>query len=241
MMTPSDLSKSENQPGDYPYAGALVGTRSLYSYSPEKKYSFQTEVMFGVRGPESYAAQTQIAVHRLIHDQRPMGWNNQLGTKLILDVNFTAEKQLAHYRNAVEVIGGGQVFAGTLFNSLSSFAVLRIGKMTPYFNGYISQHTSKGRTAAAKRDRLQAYIIIRPSAGIVVNNEMLTKGTVSAIDSKGSFQSAPSVEPWDLTVDYGAVIASGRVSFSYIQKSMSAMLKGLPNHEVGNLSFYYSW
>jgi hypothetical protein len=197
--------------------------------------------MFGVRGPESFAAQTQIFIHRLIRDQRPMGWNNQLGTKLILNVNFTAEKQIAHYRKAVELIGGGQVYTGTLFNNLSTFAMLRIGKMTPYFNGYISQHSSGGRAATIKRNRLQAYLIIRPSAGIVFNNEMLTKGTVAPIDSQGSIQSAPSVQHWDLTVDYGAVIASGHVSFSFIQKSMSAMLKGLPTHEVGNLSFYYSW
>jgi len=239
MMTPRDLSKTEYQPGDYSYAGALAGVRSLYSYNPVKKYSFQTEIMFGVRGPESFAAQTQIAVHRLIGDQRPMGWNNQLGTKLILNLNVTAEKQVAHYRNAVELIGGGQAYAGTLFNSLSTFATIRIGKMTPYFNGYVSQHAS-GNTAG-RRNRLQAYIIIRPSAGIVINNEMLNKGAAAPIDSQGSSQSVPSVEHWDVTVDYGAVIAAGRVSFSFIQKSMSAMLKGLPNHEVGNLSFYYSW
>src|SRR5260221_1555601 len=131
MMTPRDLSKTEYQPGDYSYAGALAGVRSLYSYNPEKKYSFQTEIMFGVRGPESFAAQTQIFIHRLIGDGRPMGWNNQLGTKLILNINFTFEKQLAHYRNAVEVIGGGQSYTGTIFNGLSTFSMLRIGKMKP--------------------------------------------------------------------------------------------------------------
>ncbi len=241
MMTPRDLSRTEYQPGDYPYAGALAGIRSLYSYNPEKKYSFQTEVMFGVRGPESFAAQTQIFIHRLIGDGRPMGWNNQLGTKLILNINFTFEKQLAHYRNAVEVIGGGQSYTGTLFNGLSTFAMLRIGKMTPYFNGYISQHASGDRATTIKRYRLEAYGIIRPGAGIVINNEMLGKGTVTPIDSQGSIQPPPSVKHWDLTVDYGAFISSGRVSFSFIQKSMSAMLKGLPSHEVGNLSFYYSW
>src|SRR5258706_7291019 len=176
MMTPRDLSRTDYQPSDYAYAGALAGVRSLYSYNPEKKYSFQTEVMFGVRGPESFAAQTQIFIHRLIGDGRPMGWNNQLGTKLILNINFTFEKQLAHYRNAVEVIGGGQSYTGTLFNGLSTLAMLRIWEMTPYFNGYISQHASGDRATIIKSNRLQAYLIIRPGAGIVINNEMLGKG-----------------------------------------------------------------
>jgi len=241
MMTPHDLSKTNYQRGDYPYAGALIGIHSLYSYNPKKKYSFQTEVMIGVRGTDSFAAQTQLFIHRVLGNQRPMGWNNQLGTKLIMNANFTVEKQLAHCRNVVEVIVGGQAFAGTLFNYVSTFATIRIGKMTPYFNGYMSQHSSRGSVIAGKKNRLQAYAIIRPSAGITVDNGMLTKKMSIPIDAQESVQSAPSVEHWSLSVDYGAVITSGHIGFSFIQKSMSAMLKGLPRHEVGNVSLYYSW
>jgi len=238
MMTPTDLNKTTYQPGDYPYAGALVGTHSFYSYNPKKKYSLQTELMVGVRGPESFAAQTQIFVHRLIGDQRPMGWDNQLGTKLIINTDLTVEKQLVHYKNIGEMIIGGQAFAGTLFNYASAYTTFRIGKMTSYFNGYISQYSSIGHATPQQRNKLQAYLIIRPSLGFTVNNDMLTKETRSTDDTNKSAQS-PGLEHWNLSIDCGAVITSGRIGFSFIQKSMSAMLKGLPRHEVGNISLYY--
>jgi len=241
MMTPRDLNKTDYQPGDYPYAGALVGIHSLYSYNPKKKYSLQTELMAGVRGPEAFAAQTQTFIHKLIGNSPPRGWNNQLGTKMILNANFTVEKQLTHYRNVGEMIVGGQAFAGTLFNFASAYATFRIGKMTPYFNGYLSQHSSIGSSTSQRRNRLQAYLIIRPSAGFTINNDMLTKETHTPTDAHGSVQSSPPIEHWNLSIDYGAVITSGHVGFSFIQKSMSAMLKGLPRHEVGNVSLYYTW
>ncbi len=238
MITPKDLTKSDYQPGDYPYAGALFGTRSFYSYNPIKKYSFQTEFLFGVRGPESFAAQTQKFIHYIIKDKQPMGWNNQVGTKLILNLNFIAEKELAHYRNSIEVIGGGQAYAGSILNGFSAYGMVRIGKMTPYFNGYVSQHSTQKKGVSGK-NRLQAYLIIRPSAGLIFSNELVSDRGINR--SPEIAKTELPIENWDLRIDYGVVIASGRVSFSFIQKSMSPMLKGLPNHEVGNLSLYYSW
>jgi len=59
MYTPNDIKKTGYQPDDYPYAGALYVTHSLYSYNSQKKYSFQTELIAGIRGPASLAQELQ--------------------------------------------------------------------------------------------------------------------------------------------------------------------------------------
>jgi hypothetical protein len=56
MFTPRDISKSEYQPNDYPYAGALFAMHDLYSYNSIKKYSLHTGIIAGIRGPHAYAA-----------------------------------------------------------------------------------------------------------------------------------------------------------------------------------------
>ena len=136
MFTPRDISKTEYQPDDYPYSGALIATHTLYSYNPVKKFDLQTELVAGVIGPASFAEETQIFVHRLIHYQRPMGWDHQFRNDLLININMTAERQLAAWGH-MEIIGGGQVFAGTMLNGVAIYPLIRVGKMTPYFQGYM--------------------------------------------------------------------------------------------------------
>src|SRR5260221_4892787 len=63
MVTPNDISTAQYQPDDYPYAGALFVTHSLHSYNAVKKYSFQTELVAGIRGPASFAKEFQTLFH----------------------------------------------------------------------------------------------------------------------------------------------------------------------------------
>ena len=76
MVTPQDLSKVEYQPNDYPYAGSLFVTRSFYSYNPKKKFSYQTELLVGIRGRHALAKQTQIAIH-VCNQRRRTAWLGQ--------------------------------------------------------------------------------------------------------------------------------------------------------------------
>ena len=89
MVTPNDIGKTEYQANDYHYAGALYVTHTLYSYNEQKKYNFQTELIAGIRGPGTYAGETQTAIHKMIGYQEPMGWDNQLSTIPLINVNFT--------------------------------------------------------------------------------------------------------------------------------------------------------
>ena len=266
MFTPNDISTADYQPDDYPYSGALVATHTLYSYNPVKKFDLQTELVAGVIGPASLAKQTQIAVHRLIHYQRPMGWSHQFRNDLLLNVNMTAEKQLAASGHTLEVIGGAQVFAGTMMNGLAFYPLIRIGNMNPYFQGYISQY-SGGRTENRRRKKWQAYLILKPEAQIIFTDALLEGGVFTGNPNtkhghppdggggdlqaaKTGFSSADKstvplpyrgLRSWVYGLNYGAVVSSGNFSMSFTQNTSSPSMKGLYSHEVGNISLYLSW
>lgn len=247
MFTPQDITQTAWQPNDYPYAGGLFATHSLYSYNPRKKYSYQTELLLGVMGPASFAKEAQIFMHRLIHYKRPMGWDNQLGNDPLINIGFTAEKQFAGYRHAVEVIGGAQVYYGTLMNGVSVYPLIRIGKMQPYFNGYLSQFgTAKQNGTARRGHRLQAYFIIKPEAQLIFTNALLEGGMFSSNTHEVNGKEVANKPANDLqqvvfSLNFGAVVSAGRFSISFIQNSSTAQMKGSYSHEVGNLSMYYSW
>jgi hypothetical protein len=249
MFTPEDISKTDYQPNDYPYSGALIATHTLYSYNPVKKFDWQTELVAGVIGPASMAAETQIMVHHLINYQRPMGWVHQYRNDLLANINMTAEKQLASWGHGLEVIGGSQVFIGTMLNGMAFYPLIRIGKMTPYFSGYMSQYSSGGSGSKNRHVKnWQAYFILRPEAQLIFTNSLLEGGMFTRNPNlrpglKGNESPIPyhGLEHWVYSLNYGAVVSSGNFSISFTQNTSSAMMKGLYSHEVGNISLYFAW
>lgn len=233
MITPDNLAESQYQSDDYAYSGALFVTHSLYSYNKIKKISLQTEILAGVRGPASFARQTQMWIHRVINDEKPMGWHNQFNTKVLLNINFTAEKQLTAIKNFAEIIGGAQIATGTLMNAVTIYPLLRIGKMNPYFNGFISQHNAK----------FQCYFFVKPKLTFLANNALMhgnIPGPTQA-ESTDTPPSCPGINHFLGEMNFGTVITIGNFSISYTQKPSTAYNKGLYNHNVGNLSLYFSW
>jgi lipid A 3-O-deacylase len=167
MVTPNDLSKRNPDKDDYPYSGALFVVHSLHASNPIKKYNIQTEWLIGVMGPPSLAEQAQKFMHRLIHYQKPMGWDYQLPTDLILNLNLAAEKLLAH-NNSMELIGGARVVGGTALNGAALYSLFRIGKMQSYFDGFISQYNGGKHR--------QIYFVLRPAVEWMLSNALIEGG-----------------------------------------------------------------
>jgi hypothetical protein len=245
MYTPDNIATKVYQPGDYPYAGALYVTHTLYSYNARKKFDIQTELLLGMGGPDAFAKETQTFVHHLINYQPPMGWDHQGKNKLLLNINFAAEKQLAAYHNWFELIGGSALSAGTLYNAVSMYPELRIGSMSPYFNSYIS-HYSKNKKA---KNKLQAYLFAKPQATMILYDELLQSKAADTY-SKNNGKTTPPGEiasPYHninslvYYFSYGAVFNSGHFGISFTQTSNTALLKDLYDHTFGNVTLYFSW
>lgn len=256
MYTPDDLKKREYQPNDYPYSGAIFGTHTLSSYNPVKKYAFHTELVLGMIGPASFAKQTQIFVHRIEGFEIPLGWDHQYRNDLLVNINFAAEKQLAQAGQALEVIGGSRVSLGTMQNAIALYPLIRLGNMTPYFNGFFSQYASTTRNTQGQR-KGQFYFFVKPEVQLVLSNALLQGGAFTnnpnlptekdkEVAISGQVPPPPSLPYPDInklysSLTYGAVFASGNFGLSYSQTTASAQLKGLYCHQFGNVSLYFSW
>ncbi|MDR6562110.1 MULTISPECIES: lipid A deacylase LpxR family protein [unclassified Arcicella] len=233
MVTPRDITKTEFQPDDYPFAGSLYITHTLYSYNPVKKYDFQTEIIAGVRGPAALAKQTQTLMHRIINDKIPRGWDNQLDNTAIFNINFTAEKEVFHFQKFIEVMAGGRATLGNMLNSVTVYPMVRIGKFSPYFQGFLNQYGSK----SSSFKKFQAYFIFKPEASYILTNKLMN----GEVNNSKTDVYQNSIRNWFAEISYGAVITKGNFGISYNQKVASAYKKGLYRHSVGNLSLYYNW
>jgi hypothetical protein len=242
MVTPNDLSKVYDQPNDYPYSGALVATHTLYSYNPKKTYAVLTELVAGIRGPAALAKQAQTLIHSWINYQKPMGWRNQLGFSPLVNINVTTEKKFIGWRNYAELMGGAQLSGGSMLDAFTFYPYLRIGKLTPYFDGYFSQYTGIN-TPQHRHNKTQYYAFLRPRTSFVLLNAMVHGDKPDAILAPGEEETASirRIRHRLENIDFGGVLARGRFSIAYTQTHSTEYNKGLYHHNVGNISLYFSW
>jgi lipid A 3-O-deacylase len=246
IYTPKNILKRIPDRNDFAYSGGLFATHSLLSANAINKYSWQTEVMLGVMGPPSLAKDAQLQAHKIVGIVRPAGWDYQLKTDPLLNVSVAGEKELLHFGKMVEGIGGARVFAGTAMNGVSLYSLIRIGKMTPYFNGYISQFS----TQRGLKGRWQIYGIIRPAVDWVLSNALIDGGVFNRNNEPVSITDPDYDEPemGDRVrnrlvgkLGYGLVASAGRVGISFTQTTMTPVVKGTGRQEIGNISLYFAW
>jgi hypothetical protein len=243
IYTPKNIIKRIPDKSDYPYAGALFVTHSLHSTNPIKKYNWQTEWLLGLMGPPSLAKETQRLAHRMVDIIEPGGWDYQLKTDPLLNVNVAAEKELAHINKTVEFIGGAQVFAGTAWNGASVHSLIRIGRMAPYFNGYLSQFV----TPKSGEHRKQFYFMIRPSVEWVISNALIDGGVFNR--HREPVPHDPDEPDKEIRerknivgkLAYGVVLSAGRVGVSFTQTMMTPQVKGTDGQDIGNISVFLAW
>lgn len=91
-MTPEDISNPDPQPGDVPWAGSLGWAESWYAFDNQTLNAFQ--IYFGILGPYSLAGTFQVQVHDWINAEEPLGWDNQLETEPLLNLNYNFKRRI---------------------------------------------------------------------------------------------------------------------------------------------------
>ena len=86
IITPNDISISQPQYNDMPYAG--YAALSFYMFEWDERSIKEFRVEFGVVGKESGAEYVQKTIHSAIGSPDPKGWDTQLGTKYTLNALF---------------------------------------------------------------------------------------------------------------------------------------------------------
>lgn len=121
MVTPRDISRSEPDSSDVPYAGALVfRTAQVYAHEGVAEI---LAIDIGVIGPASGAAQTQRFVHRLTGSDQPQGWGTQVSNKISLGLErYRAWRFSSNNAEPGKTGGDLLMLGGGLLSNLESSA-----------------------------------------------------------------------------------------------------------------------
>ncbi len=133
IQTPDDLSDHDLIKDDVPYAGALTVQATWYAFNDDEFRGF--EITVGVAGPLSLAEQTQKNIHKLIGSPDPKGWDHQLKTEPLINLNYMRKKKIMRVGNAAgisfDTAINGNVGLGNLFTQASMALEMRFGQNMP--------------------------------------------------------------------------------------------------------------
>jgi len=133
IQTPDDLSRSDLIEDDVLYAGALTLQATWYVFNDDEFRGF--EITAGVVGPPSLAKQTQKTVHKLIDSLDPKGWDNQLSTEPVINLNYMRKQKVWRGGNPAGLLFdtaiNGNVGLGNLFTQASVAVEMRFGQNMP--------------------------------------------------------------------------------------------------------------
>jgi lipid A 3-O-deacylase len=119
-------------PGERPYAGWLYGSAVIHVVSPDHLRSFRLTV--GVTGQPALAAQVQNALHRLLNNERQLGWAHQLafrpGLAVAYDERLSREQSFGGSRAGRVGLNWGSTI-GNVRTALHAGTEARFGLRAP--------------------------------------------------------------------------------------------------------------
>lgn len=238
--TPNIIATTEPAVNDYPYASGLLAIHGLHSSNTSKKYNIQTEIIAGFTGHYTYADEYQIAIHKAISYQLPMGWKYQTPADILLNLNIGTEKMLSQPNDWMEIIVGAKAMLGSMQDGLYAHTMIRVGKLVPYFDGLINQYATSKKSG---KNRFQAYAFFKPAVEWTVYNALLDGGI---FNGRSNYYRMPQngQQPYAVdkniyaAFDGGMVISTGKIALMFTQKILAPQLNGYAAQVTGNLSFY---
>jgi lipid A 3-O-deacylase len=244
MMTPEDISNPDPQPGDVPWAGSLGWSESWYAFNNTTLNAFQ--IYAGILGPYSFAEEFQIQIHDWINADEPLGWDNQLKTEPLLNLNYVYKRKVfthGQYNNgfASDVALGGEGGLGNFMTFARASLEWRFGWGMP--KGFIQTADPAGygimlNTNEGAPGRFCLYFSIVARLSALAYTVFWDGNTFTESPHPGL--------PYD-TVNRGAVfglhIASGRYSMHFNFYSYNELpfesVNPVTDLSWGNITFEY--
>lgn len=139
IQTPDDLSRSDLIEDDVPYAGSLTLQATWYVFNDEEFRGFG--ITAGVVGPPSLAREVQNVAHHLTGSTDPQGWDNQLDTEPVINLNYTRKYKIWQGGNPAAFSGdtalNANVGLGNLLTQAGTALEMRFGYNIPQGFGYV--------------------------------------------------------------------------------------------------------
>jgi hypothetical protein len=225
IFTPEDIRNRDLIEDDRPYAGwlycgiGLISDHSVRDGSIQSNRLDSLELNIGLIGPESFAGDTQTAVHDVIGSPRPHGWKHQLrnepGVMLIYDRQWQAQYLFDVWGLGVDMspnVGGA---LGNVMTYLTAGATLRFGKDLPSDYGPpLIRPSLAGSGFFHPQEDFGWYLFAGAAGRLVLYNVFLDGNTFTDRHSVDR-------EPWvgDLQVGLAVTWGDYRLSFTNIFRS----------------------
>ena len=201
FYTPRDITISEPQPTDRPWAGLTALT--LKQHDQYGRALIQQQWLAGVVGEWSYSEQIQTEFHSYIGSPQPMGWDNQIPNEVIANWMIDVTRPVysvgkpRHLSADVAALYGAAL--GTAFIYGDAGLLVRAGWNMPRQELSTISPTT---------------INLHPIA--YVFGRTLVRGWLHNVLLSGSFfQDGPSQDLEPFVVDYQVGVAVGLQSFKY--------------------------
>lgn len=126
MITPKDISQTNPNPSDAPYAGLLF-LRSSY-IAVHEHYADTISTTIGILGPDSGAEGTQKFIHKITESTEPKGWDSQLENEPVGQISRARVWRLYNDKHPnIDVLTLANGSLGNLESSLGTGLLLRFG------------------------------------------------------------------------------------------------------------------
>jgi hypothetical protein len=174
MYTPTDTRVAPKLDDDRPYASYLSLGYKRITRDPFRKLRLTTEIISGYIGPYSPGSYLQTVVHETFPtNDKPLGWETQIRTDLLLNYNLSIEKAILDQGNLL-VAGNASAEAGSLHTNFGTGFIAILGRHEPYF----------GWTCKANHQKYQYYFFIKAEGKLIGFDATLQGGL---LDRKNTF------------------------------------------------------
>lgn len=239
MYTPEDISTTEPDPTDRPYAGWLYFTMGAVIEDSDLNMQHNLSLDIGVVGPLSFADRAQTIWHEWIGSPKPQGWDHQLDNEPGLVLNYgVAQRTPIVDAPAVglemDVTPRAGFALGNVFTYAGAGAALRIGhNLDLDYGPPFIRPSLPGGSLMKRRGEWGWYLFAGVEGRAVARNIFLDGNT---------FADSPSVdrEPFIGDFQFGATGMMGpfRLSFTQIIRTEEFEGQDGPDH-FGSISLTY--
>ena len=216
MQTPEDITLSELQVDDAPYAGFLSSQSIMYAW--DKNVSDQFSIFLGLVGPLTFAERAQINIHRAIGADRPEGWRHQLKNEPVF--RLEARRVLKLKRNysgrfGYDILGLGTVGFGNLLSNAQAGLAVRWGSNLEFSHATFSLQTDRQVNSLSLSPKNDFFLYAGIDTGVVFNDILIDGNTFT--DS----HSLP-LEHFQIDATVGAVVKYGKLSYVFQISSLNS-------------------
>ncbi|KJS09278.1 MAG: hypothetical protein VR73_02885 [Gammaproteobacteria bacterium BRH_c0] len=236
MYTPTDIETTALVTDDRPYAGWLYTSIGVLSESKQEDHRHVDllELIVGTVGPDSGAASTQKAIHKVIGSDEPMGWDNQLDDEVTADLRYQRKWALRLVDNYIDVLPFASFTLGSSQRRVGTGFTVRLGSGLNTDYGPPLIHPKEGSASYFKPNQSFYWYLFVGAQGEYVDYNIFLDG-----NRDGDSHSVER-EDWVGNVQAGAVLGAGNWRISLTNLFLSREFETQEeSDEYGSIAISY--